>query len=117
MERREKDCAQKDQEALQATEATHDTPEGKASAEGALPQPGDIVRLVREPAPSDVPHETAATMRWPWRKAWGSVGDVATCVKPCIFRQSGVIAVASEGAIDTVLWPLSCVEVVKGGDK
>ena len=44
--------------------ASHDTPAGKETAQAAVtPQPGDVVRLVREPTHTDIP------AMLPWSKA------------------------------------------------
>ena len=43
-------------------EATHITPDGKATAQAAVtPQPGDVVRLVRVPTNDEYPHDSG---RW-----------------------------------------------------
>ena len=56
-------------------EASHITPEGKRTAEGAVePKPGDVVRLVREPTHTDIP------AMLPWSSAFGMPGDTATVV-------------------------------------
>ena len=88
-------------------EASHITPEGKQTAEGALPQPGDVVRLVRVPTNDEYPHDSGR-----WEPNWGGIGDYMRVhyVGSNINGTRVVRAVWLE-------WPLSCVEVVKGGDK
>ena len=86
-------------------EASHITPEGKRTAEGAVtPQPGDVVILVRFPTPKECRE---------WSDEFGKIGELATVMsdddEPCPFCVS---VVRSEGCMN---WPLSCVEVVKGG--
>ena len=88
-------------------EASHITPEGKRTAEGAVtPQPGDVVILVRFPTPKECRE---------WSDEFGKIGELATVVsdddEPCPFCVS---VVRSEGCMN---WPLSCVEVVNGVDK
>ena len=88
-------------------EASHDTPEGKRTAEGAVtPQPGDVVILVRFPTPKECRE---------WSDEFGKIGELATVMsdddEPCPFCVS---VVRSEGCMN---WPLSCVEVVNGVDK
>ena len=90
-------------------EATHDTPAGKQAAESAVkrePKPGDTVRLVRFPTPKECRE---------WSDEFGKIGELATVMsdddEPCPFCVS---VVRSEGCMN---WPLSCIEVVKGGDK
>jgi hypothetical protein len=87
--------------------ASHDTPEGKRTAEGAVtPQPGDVVILVRFPTPKECRE---------WSDEFGKIGELATVMsdddEPCPFCVS---VVRSEGCMN---WPLSCVEVVNGVDK
>lgn len=87
--------------------ASHDTPAGKLTAQAAVtPQPGDTVRLVRFPTPKECRE---------WSDEFGKIGELATVMsdddEPCPFCVS---VVRSEGCMN---WPLSCVEVVKGGDK
>ena len=87
--------------------ASHITPEGKRTAEGAVtPQPGDVVILVRCPTPKECRE---------WSDEFGKIGELATVMsdddEPCPFCVS---VVRSEGCMN---WPLSCVEVVNGVDK
>ena len=87
--------------------ASHITPEGKRTAEGAVtPQPGDVVILVRFPTPKECRE---------WSDEFGKIGELATVMsdddEPCPFCVS---VVRSEGCMN---WPLSCVEVVNGVDK
>ena len=80
--------------------ASHDTPAGKLTAQAAVtPQPGDVVRLVR------VPTQEA------WKEKFGVAGSTGRVA--ALF--AGYVCVKYNG--DTWEWPLSCVEVVKGGDK
>ena len=52
-------------------EASHITPEGKQTAEGAvMPKPGDVVRLVRVPTNDEYPHDSGR-----WEPNWGGIGD------------------------------------------
>ena len=88
-------------------EASHITPEGKQTAEGALPQPGDVVRLVREPKLDDYGRA--------WESEWGSVGSIGkVCKIP--FPFGNVVVIDIEDGL-SYEWPMSCVEVVKGADK
>ena len=94
-------------------EASHITPEGKQTAEGAvMPKPGDVVRLVREPTHTDIP------AMLPWSSAFGMPGDTATVVIMAVPDKlpNGTIPVRTSKG-QAFFWPLSCVEVVKGGDK
>ena len=89
-------------------EASHITPEGKQTAEGAVePKPGDVVRLVRVPTNDEYPHDSGR-----WEPNWGGIGDYMRVhyVGSNINGTRVVRAVFLE-------WPLSCVEVVKGEDK
>lgn len=91
-------------------EASHDTPEGKRTAEGAVePKPGDVVRLVRVPKPGDTvrliesPPESMSVV------GFGRKGDTGE-----------VVMVDTDG--DCWLkcgkvWPTAAVEIVKGADK
>lgn len=93
------------------TEATHDTPEGKASAESAVkrePKPGDKVRLVREPSHTDIP------AMLPWSKAFGMPGDTAIVVIMAVPDKvpSGTIPVRT-GMGRCFFWPISCIEIVE----
>lgn len=84
-------------------EATHITPDGKATAQAAVtPQPGDVVRLVRVPTQKEYPD---------WQEDFGVAGSTG-CV---VSLSNDCINVKYNG--DTWEWPLSCVEVVKGEDK
>ena len=89
-------------------EASHITPEGKRTAEGAVtPQPGDVVRLVREPKLDDYGRA--------WESEWGSVGSIGkVCKIP--FPFGNVVVIDIEDGL-SYEWPMSCIEVVKGGDK
>ena len=94
-------------------EASHITPEGKQTAEGAVEQkPGDVVRLVREPTHTDIP------AMLPWSSAFGMPGDTATVVIMAVPDKlpNGTIPVRTSKG-QAFFWPLSCVEIVKGGDK
>ena len=89
--------------------ASHDTPAGKEAAHAAAePKPGDVVRLVRVPTCNDYGHA--------WILEWGAVGNMG---KVCKIRSYpfGNVAVVDIDARLSYEWPLSCVEVVKGGDK
>lgn len=95
-------------------EATHITPEGKATAQAAVtPQPGDTVRLVRFPTPKEWDKHGKHREWW---DEFGKIGELAIVMsnddKPCSLC---VGVVRAEGLC--MDWPLSCVEVVKGGDK
>ena len=92
-------------------EASHITPEGKQTAEGAvMPKPGDVVRLVREPTHTDIP------AMLPWSSAFGMPGDTATVVIMAVPDKlpNGTIPVRTSKG-QAFFWPLSCVEIVKGG--
>lgn len=89
--------------------ASHDTPAGKEAAHAAAePKPGDVVRLVRVPTCNDYGHA--------WILEWGAVGNMG---KVCKIRSYpfGNVAVVDIDARLSYEWPLSCVEVVRGGDK
>jgi hypothetical protein len=109
-------CAKNCEPCDPPTEATHDTQEGRSVAESAVkvdPKPGDTVRLVRVPTPDP---ELDGLVTWPWQAEWGKVGEVAEILKT--LNASGLPAIAVRLASGLVVWwPLSCVEVVKGGDK
>ena len=91
-------------------EATHITPDGKATAQAAVkPQPGDVVRLVRVPTQQDYPMAAGT-----WLLDYGKPGECGTVEKPPHINCMGVAVVAMDNGWQ---WPLSCVEVVKGGDK
>ena len=94
-------------------EASHITPEGKQTAEGALPQPGYVVRLVREPTPNP---SLMRFVDFPWAKEWGTIGDVAEVIET-LNPQDVAVAVRFTPSHLTLWWPLSCIEVVKGVDK
>ena len=97
-------------------EASHITPEGKRTAEGALPQPGDIVRLVREPSADTVGDTLKNSLDWPWESRWGCVGDRGEVVESAgTMPGARMVRIMNTGV--KVWWPLSCVEVVKGADK
>ena len=95
-------------------EASHITPEGKQTAEGALPQPGDVVRLVREPSADTVGDTLKNSLDWPWESRWGCVGDRGEIVES-VKAIPGARSVRIMNTGCKVWWPLSCVEVVKGG--
>ena len=89
-------------------EASHITPEGKQTAEGALPQPGDVVRLVRVPTNDEYPHDSGR-----WEPNWGGIGDYMRVH----YVGSNINGTRVVRAVFGLEWPMSCVEVVKGGDK
>lgn len=89
-------------------EASHITPEGKQTAEGALPQPGDVVRLVRVPTNDEYPHDSGR-----WEPNWGGIGDYMRVH----YVGSNINGTRVVRAVFGLEWPVSCVEVVKGGDK
>ena len=97
-------------------EASHITPEGKQTAEGALPQPGDVVRLVREPSADTVGDTLKNSLDWPWESRWGCVGDRGEIVES-VKAIPGARSVRIMNTGVKVWWPLSCIEVVKGVDK
>jgi hypothetical protein len=94
-------------------EASHITPEGKQTAEGALPQPGDVVRLVRVPTVKDCSKydfQDSEQLRLISTQVntMGKVVGTELCdACACVVDDTGTIKA----------WPLSCIEVVKGGDK
>jgi hypothetical protein len=89
--------------------ASHDTPAGKETAQAAAePKPGDVVRLVRVPTNDEYPHDSGR-----WEPNWGGIGD-------CMgvdYVGSNINGTRVVRAVFGLEWPLSCVEVVKGGDK
>lgn len=85
-------------------EASHITPEGKQTAEGALPQPGDVVRLVRVPTNDEYPHDSGR-----WEPNWGGIGDYMRVH----YVGSNINGTRVVRAVFGLEWPLSCVEVVK----
>ena len=90
-------------------EASHITPEGKQTAEGAvMPKPGDVVRLVRVPTNDEYPHDSGR-----WEPNWGGIGDYMR-VHYVGSNSNGTRVVRAVFGFE---WPLSCVEVVKGVDK
>lgn len=92
-------------------EATHDTPAGKQAAESAVkrePQPGDVVRLVRVPTNDEYPHDSGR-----WEPNWGGIGDYMRVH----YVGSNINGTRVVRAVFLLEWPLSCIEVVKGGDK
>ena len=90
-------------------EASHITPEGKQTAEGAvMPKPGDVVRLVRVPTNDEYPHDSGR-----WEPNWGGIGDYMRVH----YVGSNINGTRVVRAVFGLEWPLSCVEVVKGGDK
>ena len=99
-----KNCAPCDQ-----PEATHITPDGKATAQAAVtPQPGDVVRLVRVPTNDEYPHDSGR-----WEPNWGGIGDYMRVH----YVGSNINGTRVVRAVFGLEWPLSCVEVVKGGDR
>ena len=89
--------------------ASHDTPAGKETAQAAAePKPGDVVRLVRVPTLKEYPHDSGC-----WEPNWGGIGDYMRVhyVGRNLNRTRVVRAVFG------LEWPLSCVEVVKGGEQ
>ena len=96
-------------------EASHITPEGKQTAEGAVePKPGDVVRLVRVPSEDTVGDTLRKSLEWPWKSLWGSVGDRGEIVES-VKAMPGARSVRIMHTGVKVWWPLSCIEVVKGG--
>ena len=90
-------------------EASHITPEGKQTAEGAVePKPGDVVRLVRVPTNDEYPHDSGR-----WEPNWGGIGDYMRVH----YVGSNINGTRVVRAVFGLEWPLSCVEVGKGGDK
>ena len=88
-------------------EASHITPEGKQTAEGAvMPKPGDVVRLVRVPTNDEYPHDSGR-----WEPNWGGIGDYMRVH----YVGSNINGTRVVRAVFGLEWPLSCVEVVKGG--
>ena len=87
-------------------EASHITPEGKRTAEGAVePKPGDVVRLVRVPTLKDT--------RIGWEPNWGGIDDHMRVH----YVGSNITGIRVVRAVFGLEWPVSCVEVVKGADK
>ena len=98
-------------------EASHDTPEGLKTAEGAVePKAGDVVRLVRVPSEDTVGDTLRKSLEWPWKSLWGSVGDRGEIVES-VKAIPGARSVRIMNTGCKVWWPLSCLEVVRGGDK
>lgn len=90
-------------------EASHDTPEGKRTAEGAVePKPGDVVRLVRVPTLKEYPHDSGC-----WEPNWGGIDDHMRVH----YVGSNITGIRVVRAVFGLEWPVSCVEVVKGADK
>ena len=90
-------------------EASHITPEGKQTAEGAVePKPGDVVRLVRVPTNDEYPHDSGR-----WEPNWGGIGDYMRVH----YVGSNINGTRVVRGVFGLEWPLSCVEVGKGGDK
>jgi len=97
-------------------EASHITPEGKQTAEGAVePKPGDVVRLVRVPSEDTVGDTLRKSLEWPWKSLRGSVGDRGEIVES-VGTMPGARSVRIMNTGVKVWWPLSCVEIVKGGE-
>jgi hypothetical protein len=99
------------------TEATHDTPEGKASAESVVrddrntePKPGDTVRLVRIPSRDVVSSELKTELEWPWIERWGTLNQTALVVEPA-YQLDGALSVCLSTNVH-VRWPISCIEVI-----
>jgi hypothetical protein len=89
--------------------ASHDTPAGKETAQAAAePKPGDVVRLVRVPTNDEYPHDSGR-----WEPNWGGIGDYMRVH----YVGSNINGTRVVRAVFGLEWPLSCVEVVKGGDK
>ena len=95
-------------------EASHITPEGKQTAEGAvMPKPGDVVRLVRVPTVKDCSEydfQDSEQLRLISTQVntMGTVVGRELCEAcACVVDDTGTIKA----------WPLSCIEVVRGGDK
>ena len=96
------------QEAVPPPEASHITPEGKRTAEGAVePKPGDVVRLVRVPTLKEYPHSGC------WEPNWGGIDDHMRVH----YVGSNITGIRVVRAVFGLEWPVSCVEVVKGADK
>lgn len=96
--------------------ASHDTLAGKETAQAAVkPQPGDVVRLVREPSADTVGDALKNSLDWPWESRWGCVGDLGEVVVS-VGTRPGARSVRIMNTGVKVWWPLSCVEVVKGGE-
>jgi len=90
-----------------AVEASHDTPEGLKTAEGAvMPKPGDVVRLVRVPTLKEYPHDSGC-----WEPNWGGIDDHMRVH----YVGSNITGTRVVRAVFGLEWPVSCVEVVKGG--
>jgi hypothetical protein len=94
--------------------ASHDTPAGKETAQAAArPKPGDVVRLVRVPTVKDCSKydfQDSEQLRLISTQVntMGKVVGTSLCEAcACVVDDTGTIKA----------WPLSCVEVVKGGDK
>ena len=97
--------------------ASHDTPAGKETAQAAAePKPGDVVRLVREPSADTVGDTLKNSLDWPWESRWGCVGDRGEIVES-VKAIPGARSVRIMNTGVKVWWPLSCVEVVKGGEQ
>ena len=90
-------------------EASHITPEGKQTAEGAvMPKPGDVVRLVRVPTNDEYPHDSGR-----WEPNCGGIGDYMRVH----YVGSNINGTRVVRGVFGLEWPLSCVEVGKGVDK
>jgi hypothetical protein len=94
--------------------ASHDTPAGKETAQAAArPKPGDVVRLVRVPTVKDCSKydfQDSEQLRLISTQVntMGKVVGTELCdACACVVDDTGTIKA----------WPLSCIEVVKGGDK
>ena len=85
-------------------EASHDTPEGLKTAEGAVePKAGDVVRLVRVPTNDEYPHDSGR-----WEPNWGGIGDYMRVH----YVGSNINGTRVVRAVFGLEWPLSCVEIV-----
>ena len=86
-------------------EATHITPDGKATAQAAVkPQPGDVVRLVRVPTNDEYPHDSGR-----WEPNWGGIGDYMR-VHHIGNNINGTRIVRAAFGLE---WPISCIEIVE----
>lgn len=79
-----------------------------ATAVKTEPKPGDVVRLVRVPTNDEYPHDSGR-----WEPNWGGIGDYMRVH----YVGSNINGTRVVRAVFGLEWPLSCVEVVKGGDK
>ena len=85
--------------------ASHDTPEGLKTAEGAVePKAGDVVRLVSVPTADEYPHDTGR-----WEPNWGGIGDYMR-VHHIGNNINGTRIVRAAFGLE---WPISCIEIVE----